>query len=138
MCHHVDLSLYLFGEHYSITYSDNETSNNFFNRENSSILISFKNGSSCFIRYTSIGDAEGNKEKIKISFGNQSIETVDFIQTDIISNSKRQTLIKEFDKGFESMWNEINQIIKDNNESLLSYMTNLDIQVTKILLREKI
>ena len=138
MCHHVDLSLYLFGEPYSITYSDNETSNNFFNRENSSILISFKNGSSCFIRYTSIGDAEGNKEKIKISFGNQSIETFDFIQTDIISNSKRQTLINEFDKGFESMWNEINQIIKDNNESLLRYMTNLDIQVTKILLREKI
>jgi predicted dehydrogenase/threonine dehydrogenase-like Zn-dependent dehydrogenase len=138
MCHHVDLSLFLFGEPYSITYSDNETSNNFFNRENSSMLISFKNGSSCFIRYTSIGDAEGSKEKIKISFGNKTIETFDFIKTDIISKSKRQTLINEFDKGFESMWNEINQIIKDNNESLLRYMTNLDLQVTKILLREKI
>jgi predicted dehydrogenase/threonine dehydrogenase-like Zn-dependent dehydrogenase len=138
MCHHIDLAIFLLGEPCAITYADNEVNIDSQDRENSNVLLSFKDGSSAFIRYTSIGDSEGSKEKIKISFGNQTIKITDFKKTELITQSHKKVLLNEFDKGFNSMWKKILTIIENEDEVRIKKMSALDIMVTKILLREKI
>ena len=140
MCHHVDLAIYLFGKPVSIHYVDNEKCKEAGFRENLSILMSFKCGSSAHIRYSSIGNSEGIKERIKLNFDNDSIEVIDFKKTFIIANEKRKILHNEFDKGFYGSWSFINELILQDRISSneTKKLSELDILVTKVLLREDI
>jgi len=140
MCHHIDLSLYLLGNPCSISYVENDNIDNAQHRENLNILISFENGSSAFIRYTTMGATEGFKELIRLNFEQESIEITDFKKTDIIINNKRNNILNVFDKGFNSTWQHISKLINDKNNinSDIQKMKELDILVTKILLKEAI
>ncbi len=137
MCHHVDLALYLFGEPNQVFYSDNQIESKISKNENASILMSFPDNSSAFIRYSTMGDSLGVKEKIMLSFDNRSIELRDFKMTDLISNNSRKTLLKKFDKGFDNTWQVISDLLKDGalNNRELKNMKDLDILTSKILLR---
>ena len=140
MCHHVDLSLFLLGKPYSISYADNDFKADTQNKENSNILISFENGSSAFIRYSTMGSSDGIKESIRLSFGKQSIEITDFKKTELITDDKRKILLSIFDKGFKSTWEHISRIINDDEirDNEIQKMKEQDILVSKILFKEKI
>ena len=140
MCHHVDLALNLLGMPYQVFYSDNQNETKNSKNENSSILMSFPNNSSAFIRYSTMGDSQGVKEKIKLSFDNRTLEVTNFESTKLISNNSRKTLLKEFNKGFYETWQVIENILKDNdlNKRELQKMKELDIATSKILLRAEL
>ncbi len=140
MCHHVDLSLFLLGKPYSISYADNDFKADTQNKENSNILISFENGSSAFIRYSTMGSSDGIKESIRLSFGKQTIEITDFKKTELITDDKRKILLSIFDKGFKSTWEHISRIINDEEirDNEIQKMKEQDILVSKILFKEKI
>ena len=102
--------------------------------------MSFPNNSSAFIRYSTMGDSQGVKEKIKLSFDNRTLEVTNFESTKLISNNSRKTLLKEFNKGFYETWQVIENILKDNdlNKRELQKMKELDIATSKILLRAEL
>jgi predicted dehydrogenase len=139
MCHHVDLALYLLGEPNQVFYSDNQIESKISKNENANILMSFPDNSSAFIRYSTMGDSLGAKEKIMLSFDNRSIELRDFKMTDLISNNSRKTLLKKFDKGFDNTWQVISDLLKGGilNDKELKNMKELDILTSKILLRAR-
>lgn len=140
MCHHVDLAIYLFGNPVAVHFIDNEKKSDIGLRENCSMLMSFQCGSSAHIRYTSIGNSEGIKEKIKLSFDDETLEIIDFQKTDLITKFKRKTIINEFDKGFLLMWEQISNIVnnKDLDIKKIAEMSDIDLTVTKILLRDNL
>ncbi len=138
MCHHIDLAIYLFGKPTSVFYADNEPNKDFSSRENSTIILTFPDGSTSNIRYTTIGANEGAKEKIKVSFGKNNIEIIDFKETNLITKNKKKNLHNKYDKGFDNMWKLISEIIIENDLKKASEMTEIDVLVNKILLREDI
>ncbi len=140
MCHHVDLAIFLLGKPLKISYADTDESSPISLRENASILLTFKNGSTAYIRYSSIGNLEGVKEKIKLSFDSEVLEITDFMKTVHISKKNKEVLMNKFDKGFEGMWKHLSRIISSEELDCIKIkeMSDIDILVTKILLREKI
>ena len=139
MCHHVDLSLFLLGKPYSISYADNDFKADTQNKENSNILISCENGSSAFIRYSTMGSSDGIKESIRLSFGKQSIEITDFKKTELITDDKRKILLSIFDKGFKSTWEHISRIINDDEirDNEIQKMKNKIFWFQRFSLRKK-
>lgn len=140
MCHHVDLALYLLGMPCQVSYSDNQIELKDSKNENSSILMSFPNNSSAFIRYSTMGDSQGIKEKIKLSFDNRTLEVTNFETTKLKANNSSKVVLKKFDKGFHDTWKKIENILKDNNlnKKELQKMKELDIATSKILLRAEL
>ena len=138
MCHHVDLAIYLFGKPISVFYADNEPNKDFSSRENSTILLTYPDGSTSNIRYTTIGANEGAKESIKVSFGKNNIEIINFEETNLISKNKKKNLHSKYDKGFDNMWKLISELIIENDKKKVSEMNEIDLLVSKILLREEI
>ena len=140
MYQEVDLSLFLLGSPYSISYVDNDFKADTQNKENSNILISFENGSSAFIRYSTMGSSDGIKESIRLSFGKQTIEIIDFKKTELITDDKRKILLSIFDKGFKATWEHISRLINDEKtrDNEIQKMKEQDILVSKILFKEKL
>jgi len=140
MCHHVDLALFLLGTPCQVSYSDNQIEPKDSKNENSSILMSFPNNSSAFIRYSTMGDSQGIKEKIKLSFDNRTLEVTNFETTELKANNSSKVVLKKLNKGFHDTWQVIENILKDNNlnKKELEKMKELDIATSKILLRAEL
>ncbi len=124
VCHFIDLLSYLTDSLPVKVYTQSikSTSENIFNDDNISIIISFKDGSAGVINYTSLGDSSYPKERIEV-FADSSVAILDnFNRVETYRNNKKDKT-KKFsqNKGFAQEMEQFISSIKKGKEAPISF-----------------